>query len=183
MMKQISTVRFEAPRNHGVLRRCESRIATPGRSGLQINRCAGRSILPEWIWIFLTLISQALPAKWVWDPPWGGFWTRLAKPGQNWPNVDTVGQIWTRLAKFGQPLDSFFPPLCGAGNSRRSVKQKRPPCFWPVCAVQTVIVRSVAGMKRRKSAPKNPLCPRLARRCRRSIRDQACPTANGTKIG
>ena len=111
LMKQISTVRCEAPRNRGVLRRCESPMATPGRSGhstphapregiyhaerdeyvvtpgrsgLQERRCAGRSILPKWIWIFLTLIPDMLPKKRVWDSPVG---RNLDKVGQNRPKL------------------------------------------------------------------------------------------------
>ena len=111
VMKQISTVCCESPRNRGGLRRCESPIATPGRSGLQINRCAGRSILPEWIWIFLTLIPQVLPEKRVWDSPVGRIldkvgqnWPKVAKNGQGWPKLDKAGQNWTAGGQVFQPF-------------------------------------------------------------------------------
>jgi len=156
MMKPISTVRCEAPRNRGVLRRCESPMATPGRSGhstphapregiyhaerdeyvvppgrsgLQERRCAGRSILPKWIWIFLTLIPDMLPKKRVWDSPVG---RNLDKVGQNWPNLAKNGHGWPNLDKAGQNWTAggqVFQPFCGAGNTPRSVKQKTPALF------------------------------------------------------
>ena len=102
MMKQISTVRYESPRYRGVLRRCESPMATPGRSGLQESHCAGRSILPKCKRIFLTSRPNRLPEKRVWDSPVGRNLDKvgqnrpkLAKCGQCWPNVDNAGQNWT----------------------------------------------------------------------------------------
>ena len=128
-MKPISKVHCETPRNRGVLRRCESPIATPGRSGLQERRCAGRSILPKWIWIFLTLIPDMLPKKRVWDSPVG---RNLDKVGQNWPNLAKNGHGWPNLDKAGQNWTAggqVFQPFCGAGNTPRSVKQKTPALF------------------------------------------------------
>ena len=140
VMKQISTVCCESPRNRGGLRRCESPIATPGRNGLQESRCAGRSISPKWTWIFLTLIPQALPAKWVWDSPVGRIldkvgqnWPKLAKIGHGWPNLDKAGQIWTAggqlfpsvVCRWEQPEECqaktpalFLAGLRGSGNDR-----------------------------------------------------------------
>ena len=156
MMKQISTVRCEAPRNPEVLRRCESPMATPGRSGhstphapregiyhaerdkyvvppgrsgLRESRCAGRSILPEWIWIFLTLIPQVLPEKRVWDSPGGRIldkvgqnWPKLAKDGHGWPNLDKAGQIWTAAGQ-------LFPSVVWCREQPEECQAKTPALF------------------------------------------------------
>jgi hypothetical protein len=128
-MKQISKVRCETPRNRAVPRRSESPMATPGRSGLQESRRAGRAILPKWKRIFLTLIPQVLPEKRVWDSPVGRI---LDKVGQNWPKVAKNGQGWPKLDKAGQNWTAggqVFQPSCGAMNTLRSVKQKTRALF------------------------------------------------------
>ena len=129
MMKQISTVCRESPRNRGVLRRCQSPMATPGRSGLHESPCASRSILPKWKWIFLTSLPNMLPEKRVWDSPVG---RNLDKSGQNWPNLARIGHGWPKLDKAGQNWTAggqLFQPFCGARNTLRSVKQKTRALF------------------------------------------------------
>jgi hypothetical protein len=104
-------------------------MATPGRSGLQESRRAGRAILPKWKRIFLTLIPQVLPEKRVWDCPVGRI---LDKVGQNWPKVAKNGQGWPKLDKAGQNWTAggqVFQPFCGATNTPRSGKQKTRALF------------------------------------------------------
>jgi hypothetical protein len=170
MMKPISTVRCEAPRNRGVLRRCESPMATPGRSGLQERRCAGRSILPKWIWIFLTLIPQVPPENLVGGSPGGRnldkvgqTWPKLAKIGQGWPKLDKAGQIWTAGGQ-------VFQPFCGTMNTLRSVKQKtRAPFLAGLCG--SAGDRPLcSGNETRKKASGNPALS-INSGCRRPLAD------------
>jgi hypothetical protein len=163
MMKPISTVRCEAPRNRGVLRRCESPMATPGRSGLQERRCAGRSILPKWIWIFLTLIPQVPPENLVGGSPGGRnldkvgqTWPKLAKIGQGWPKLDKAGQIWTAGGQ-------VFQPFCGAGNTPRSVKQKTPALFLAGLRGSGSDRVLHSGYERTKKGPQKPSLSKIGR--------------------
>ena len=163
MMKPISKVHCETPRNRGVLRRCESPMATPGRSGLQESRRAGRAILPKWKRIFLTLIPQVLPEKRVWDCPVGRIldkvgqnWPNLAKNGHGWPNLDKAGQFWTAVGQ-------VFQPFCGAGNTPRSVKQKTPALFLAGLRGSDSDRPLRSGNETTKKRPQNPALSRIGR--------------------
>jgi len=155
-MKQILKLRCEAPRNLGVLRRCESPIATPGtsadstphapregiyhterdayvvppgRSGPRESRCAGRSISPKWKRIFLTSLPNMLPEKRVWDSPVG---RNLDKIGQNWPKLAKIGHGWPNLDKAGQfwtAVGQLFPAVLGCLEQHEECQAKTHALF------------------------------------------------------
>jgi hypothetical protein len=163
MMKQISTVRRATPGSRGVLRRSESPMATPGRSGLQESRCAGRSILPKWKWIFLTSLPSMLPEKRVWDSPTrqvldkvGQNWPKLAKLGQGWPNLDKAGQIWTAVGQ-------LFPAVLGCWEWPEECQAKTPALFLAGLRGSDSDRPLRSGNETTKKRPQNPALSRIGR--------------------
>jgi hypothetical protein len=104
-------------------------MATPGRSGLLESHRAGRSILPKWKRIFLTLLPSKPPEERVLDSPGGRIldkvgqnWTQVAKIGQGWPNLDKAGQIWTAGGQ-------LFTSVLGYWDQPEECKAKTPALF------------------------------------------------------
>ena len=161
-----------AARNLGVLRRFESPIATPGRSGLLESRSAAKEKAvmnyrtPKGTWPldpssqkgrdFPDFGSQLGPGKGGRDLPHPtGF-------GQAWPKLAKTGQTWTQVAKYGQGwpnLDSrwtAFPALLRRHEHPAECKAKTRALFLPCFARFSEIAHPLAGLKRGKMGSGKP---------------------------